>query len=339
MILYNLFNLIYYWTQFMRLILAMIQYVIIVTFDVGMFFFQFVSVASKSLFALDIGQAIISSAVATTTANSEVNAIFSIPNIFSFILLGGLIYIIAMLSNLGKKHKDLTDELNNLKGGLEKVEKKVLDSEGKRQDGSSRNRFQAKNLGESASYQPGTPRHHNKSLFTQKKDDSESSTEVSQFQTASTILSSTYIIENSKEQKKLEEMLLAYRAVFDTLHFEDIRDFCKQYKVFSTKRYEHSNSDTALELVDELCGDSNLWAILHVNDIYYILPGTTIRTSFKNLTTDNSRTIGEVFKGIMLIMPSTKFELMEPAVAEKRNNMLVITKQGKFGVPLGTNKR
>lgn len=236
--------------------------------------------------------------------------------VLSVILLIGLIVLIIMYGF--KKDTHTTETTNIPQREIEKLEKKPLEVI----KPVERNKVPT-----------------GKKFSTHKKIDP---SHADEFETASTILSNTRLAGEDKEDKYFKKMLLTFHPIFDNLHIEDIRNFCKQYKVYSAKRSENSvNTGVNLE-IDETQAhiDANLWLVAYKNsERYRVLPGTVVRTAFKIVNTDNSRAIGEIFRGIMLMVPSNKFEVIEPALAEKRNNILIITKLGKLGVPLGGTSR
>jgi hypothetical protein len=162
--------------------------------------------------------------------------------------------------------------------------------------------------------------------------------DATQFYTASTVLNNTSLVDVDRERKHFEKMMATFHKIFDNVRLEDVKNFCKQYKVSGAKRGEHiAGVGITLEVdEDQTCIDANLWlAPYKENEQYCVLPGTIIRATFKILTADNAHTIGEIFRSIMLIMPGNKFEVVDVAIAEKRNGLLVITKTGKLSVPLG----
>jgi len=234
------------------------------------------------------------------------------------------------------KPMDKIDKVDKVKK-IQKVQKKYeTPAETVRIDTSSYNRSPTAKVG--GEY----IRHHAKNPSVHGNTDPLND-EVSQFQTASTILSNTYLMENEEKEKKyFEKLMIELHQIFDHLHVQDIKNFCKQYKVSSVKRGEHGASKIVnLEInEDQSCIDSNLWMVAYKgSEQYRIFPGTIIHDSFKALSTENARLVREIFGGIMLIIPGNKLTVIEPAIAEKRNDVLVITRLGKLGVPLETNKR
>ncbi|KOR28608.1 hypothetical protein TI03_04335, partial [Achromatium sp. WMS1] len=161
--------------------------------------------------------------------------------------------------------------------------------------------------------------------------------ETIQLQNASTIFDNTNVLDLEREQR-IKQILASYQKITENLDPDDINEFCQRQPITNAGLIEAAGSvqETILQIIDnQPCKEADFWIIPDTNKSkYLVLPGAAIILDHKSLDISKAHIVRQTFRGIMLIVPSEKFDLIKPGVAEKRGNNLRITSMGKLGLPL-----